>query len=77
MDKDAVSWAAVIMAAVALIGQVVQQVMQYRAKLVDAQNSVEIAVLKKELEFCRRDHTAAEKRIAEFEAALREAANRK
>lgn len=86
MEDRATSWIAVAFATVSLIGQIVQNVINYRTKRSDAainaevekikaQFSVEMAILKNDLEYAVRDLAEERKQRAIVEQRLEELQN--
>lgn len=77
---DAVSWAAVSMAAVSMIGNVVATVSNNRTKAKIAENELkyakELGDIRNELVACRESHTSSEADRAELRVRLTDAENR-
>lgn len=83
MNENATSWIAVAIATVSLVGQIVSTIVGYLGKRSDAATnakieqikaelSVEMAVLKKELEYATRDVNEERKQRAILEQKLEE-----
>jgi len=63
---DALTWTVVVASVISLIGNIWQLTVNARVKLAETRNSLEIALLKKELEYKEKELEETRRELAEL-----------